>query len=68
MEDIVHFLIKCEKLEEKREARVLDGSIQDPEEMLRILLFENEKYQETGRIIRNMWMLRKNMSDDLSPP
>ena len=61
-------MIKYEKLEEKRKVRLIDGSIQDPEEMLRKLLFENEKYQETGRMIRNMWMLRKIMRDDLRPP
>ena len=52
VEDIVHFLIKCEKLEEKREYRIIDGTTQDPVEKLRRLLFENKKYQETGRMIK----------------
>ena len=68
VEDIVHFLIKCEKLEEKREDRLIDGTTQDPVEKLRRLLFENEKYQETGRMIKNLWILRKSMRDDLRPP
>ena len=68
VEDIVHFLIKCEKLEEKREDRLIDGTTQDPVEKLRRLLFENKKYQETGRMIKNLWILRKSMRDDLRPP
>ena len=64
----MHFLIKCEKLEEKREDRLIDGTTQDPVEKLRRLLFENKKYQETGRMIKNLWILRKSMRDDLKPP
>ena len=65
VEDIVHFLIKCKKLEAKREDRLINGTIQDPVEKLRRLLFENEKYQEVGRMIKNLWVLRKSMRDDL---
>ena len=68
VEDIVHFLIKCEKLEAKRENRLINGTIRDPVEKLRRLLFENEKYQEVGRMIKNLWVLRKSMRDDLRPP
>ena len=68
VEDIVHFVIKCEKLESKREHRLIDSYTQNPEEKLRKLLFENEKHQEIGRMIRNLWMLRKSMKDDLRPP
>ena len=68
IEDIVHFLIKCEKLEAKRDDTLIDGTTQDPVEKLRRLLFENEKYQETGRMIKNLWILRKSMRDDLRPP
>ena len=45
VENIVHFLIKCEKLENKRIDRLIDRSIQDPEEKMRKLLFENERHQ-----------------------
>ena len=68
VEDIVHFLIKCKKLEAKREDVLINGTNQDPVEKLRKLLFENEKYQEVGRMIKNLWVLRKSMRDDLRPP
>ena len=34
-EDIVHFLVKCKKLEAKRDDRLMNGAHQDPEEKLR---------------------------------
>ena len=68
VEDIVHFTIKCEKLESKRDYGLIDPNVQNPEEKLRKLLFENGKHQEIGRMIRNLWMLRKSIRDDIRPP
>ena len=67
-EDIVHFVIKCEKLESKRDYGVIDQYIQNPEERMRKLLFENEHHQEIGKMIKNLWMLRKELRNDLRPP
>ena len=58
-EDMVHFIVKCEKLEEARSKDLLDRGTRDPEEVMRILLFRDERGQEIGRMIRNLWESRK---------
>ena len=57
-EDIIHFTIKCEKLEQKRNYNLLDKKIDDPEERMRVLLFRNENRQEVSRMIKGMWDTR----------
>ena len=49
---MVHFIVKCEKLEEARSGSLLDRGIRDPEEMMRKLLFREERGQEVGRMIQ----------------
>ena len=51
-EDIVHFIIKCEKLKNKRDYKLIDKNTQNPEERLRKLLFKNGKHQEVGKMIK----------------
>merc|ERR1712179_291989 len=58
-DDMVHFIVKCEKLEEARSKDLLDRGTRDPEEVMRILLFRDERGQEIGRMIRNLWESRK---------
>merc|ERR1711874_658992 len=58
-EDIVHFIIKCEKLENKRDYKLIDKNTQNPEERLRKLLYKNKKHKEVGKLIKNLWKLRK---------
>ena len=58
-EDIVHF-IKCKSLESKRDYKVIDKKIKNPEERMRILLFRNGNHQSVSRLLRNLWELRKN--------
>merc|ERR1712179_649578 len=53
------FIVKCEKLEEARSRDLLDRGTRDPEEVMRILLFRDERGQEIGRMIRNLWESRK---------
>ena len=67
-EDIVHFLIKCKELENKRDYKLIDRNIQNPEERLRELLYKNKEHQEVGKLIKNLWMLRKDQINDLMPP
>ena len=67
-EDIVHFLIKCKELENKRDYKLIDRNIQNPEERLRELLYKNKEHQEVGKLIKNLWMLRKDRINDLMPP
>merc|ERR1711867_138839 len=55
MEDMTHFLIKCPKLEDKRDYSLIDKKIEDPEKRLVELLFKLNKHQETGHIIRTLW-------------
>merc|ERR1712179_461306 len=63
-EDIVHFTIKCGKLEEKRNYDLINKELRDPEERMRALLFRNENHQEVGRMIKALWDLRGKMLKD----
>ena len=60
-EDIVHFMTKCKKLEEVRDYDIMDRSIREPEERMRVLLFRNQNYVLVGRLIRKLWDLRKRL-------
>merc|ERR1712055_12237 len=52
-------LMSCEKLEEARNTDLLDRGIGNPEEAMRKLLFREERKQEVGKMIRNLWESRK---------
>ena len=67
-EDLVHFLIKCSKLEEKRDPRIMEGAQMNAEDKTIQILFRNKNHQEIAKMIKNMWNLRKRMRDDLRPP
>ena len=67
-EDIVHFLIKCKKLEKRRDYKLIDRNIQNPEERLKKLRYRNEEHQELGKLIKNLWTLRRDLRNDLMPP
>ena len=58
-EDIVHFIVTCEKLEEARNTDLLDRGIENPEETMRKILFREERGQEVGKMIRKLWESRK---------
>ena len=58
-EDLVHFVIKCPKLEDKRNNEIVNKDIVDPDESLIYSLFEHKKYQETGKMLKSMWYKRK---------
>ena len=53
-EDLLHFMIKCPCLERKRNYEILDKEIQEPRKRLIHCLFKQRKYQETGRMIKEM--------------
>ena len=53
-EDIVHFIINCKKLEQKRNYKIIDRNIRDPEERMRVLLFRNKEYSRVRKMIRSM--------------
>ena len=58
-EDIVHFIIKCKKLENKRNYNIIDGNIENPEERMRVLLIRNKNHQIVSKILRDLWKLKK---------
>ena len=60
-EDIVHFLIRCKKLEEKRNYNLLVRNIYDPDDRMRKLLFRNKKCYEVGKMIKELWTLRRKL-------
>ena len=60
-EDIVHFITNCRKLEGVRDYDIIDGSIKEPEERMRVLLFRNQNHILVGKLIRRLWDLRKRL-------
>ena len=61
IEDIVHFIITCKKLESKRNYKVINKNIRNPEIRMRILLFRNKNHQLVSNMLRDLWELRKNI-------
>ena len=60
-EDIVHFTVKCQYLEKKRNHLIVNKDIIDPEERMKDLLFRNKNYTETSKVIRDLWVLRRQL-------
>ena len=60
-EDLVHFIVKCPKLEKIRNYELMDKEIQDPGKRMIELLFKQNRYQETGNMLRIMWNERKKI-------
>ena len=65
-EDLEHFLVKCEKLEEGRNEDIMKkiGKMKQKEKMAYIL-FKSKKWEEVGKMIYKLWHLRKIL---LKPP
>ena len=53
-EDIVHFIIDCKRLEKVRNYHLIDKNIQCSEEKMRKLLFRDNRFQEIGKMIKNL--------------
>ena len=62
---MVHFITKCKNLEIKIDYNIIDKSISNLEERMRILLYRNENHQEVGRLVKNLWTLRKELINNL---
>ena len=60
-ENIVHFIVNCKKLEEKRDYKIINKNIRNPEERMRILLIRNANFQAISRVLNDLWELRKKM-------
>ena len=63
-EDLVHFLTKCNKLEEKRNYNLLDKKETDPEDRMRKLLFRNNRCYEVGKMIKRTLDPEKKLTED----
>merc|ERR1712179_872855 len=57
--DMVHFIVKCRNLEQKRDYDLLNADTRDPEEKMRVLLFRDDRRQSIGKMIRNRWECRR---------
>ena len=65
-EDLEHFIIKCEKLEESRNKKIMEKAKKVKEEnRLAYILFKSKDWEETGNMIFKLWHLRKIL---LKPP
>ena len=58
-EDIVHFTITCPALERKRDYNLIDKKITNPIQRMVTLLFKNNKHQDIGNMLKNLWDRRK---------
>ena len=64
-EDLVHFISKCKELEQVRDYDLLDRNISDPEERMRILLFRDDRSLRIGKLIRDLWDLRRQQLKEI---
>ena len=64
----MHFLIRCTKLEEKRDPTIIGGAQMTNEDKSIHILFWNKNHQDIAKMKRNTWNLSKKMRDDLRPP
>ena len=58
-EDLLHFVIECPRLEDKRNYEIIDKNIANLGKRLIHCLFKQKKYQETGKMLKSMWYKRK---------
>ena len=60
-EDLLHFMIKCPKLDKRRNHEILENGMRDPEEKLIYFLYRQKNHQEKGRMIKDMWYARRSI-------
>ena len=65
-EDLFHFIVKCRKLEEIRDYRLLDKNISNPEERMRKLLFRDNRCHEIGKMVKDLWIQRRKILNKLT--
>ena len=59
-EDLMHFLLKCPSLEKGRDYSIIDKNIVEPKTRLINCLFRQKEYQKIGKMIKDMWSIRKD--------
>ena len=60
-ENIVHFIIDCNELEEIRNYNLIDSRLKNSEEKMITLLFYNDNFQEIGYMLKRLWNKRRNL-------
>ena len=60
-EDLLHFIIRCPKLDKRRNHEILGNGINDPEEKLIYFLYRQKNHQEKGKMIKDMWYARRSI-------
>ena len=63
-ENIVHFIIECEKLEKRRNYSLIDSRLENSEEKMIKLLFGNKNHQEIGYMLKKLWEERRNQLEN----
>ena len=53
--------IKCKKLERKRDPTLINYETKDYEEKMKELLYRNSEHNKTSHMIRDIWILRRDM-------
>ena len=64
-EGLVHFISKCKELEQVRDYDLLNRNISDPEERMRTLLFRDDRCMKVGKLIRDLWDLRRQQLKEI---
>ena len=59
-EDLLHFMLECPYLEKRRDYEIIDKNVVEPKERLIKCLFRQNEYQKTGKMIKEMWGIRRN--------
>ena len=62
---MTHFVVKCRTLEGKRDYNLLDKRIEDPEQRLIDLLYEQRDHQGVGAMIKGLWNRRKKVLENM---
>ena len=62
-ENIVHFIIDCEELEDTRNYNLINNRLRNSEEKMIELLFYNDNFQEIGYMLKTLWKRRKMLLD-----
>ena len=53
-------MLKCPSLEKRRDYSIIDKSIAEPKARLINCLFRQKEYQKIGKMIKDMWGIRRN--------
>merc|ERR1712120_103765 len=60
-EDLLHFILKCPRLDKRRNKEIIDNEKEEPEEKLIHFLYKQKNHQEKGKMIKDMWYARRSI-------